>query len=84
MYIPNIRDFIYLSDNSFTKDEVKLCLVDVFRSNHYSLAIPLSLTFLRRFSKISGVSGIFCIYLLRIQSHLIYNRYITNINNTFS
>lgn len=56
IYVPEITDFVYLSDNAFTKDEVKSCLVDVFRTIDYSLSRPFSLTFLRRFSKVSGVS----------------------------
>ncbi|XP_025412607.1 G2/mitotic-specific cyclin-B isoform X3 [Sipha flava] len=54
IYVPEITDFIYLSDNAFTKDEVKSSLVDVFRTINYSLSRPFSLTFLRRFSKVSG------------------------------
>ncbi|XP_050539301.1 G2/mitotic-specific cyclin-B2 [Daktulosphaira vitifoliae] len=54
IYVPEINDFVYLSDNAFTKDEVKSSLVDVFRSINYSLSRPFSLTFLRRFSKVSG------------------------------
>jgi len=59
IYVPEITDFVYLSDNAFTKNEVKSSLVDVFRTINYSLSRPFSLTFLRRFSKVSGVSNIF-------------------------
>ncbi|XP_025201193.1 G2/mitotic-specific cyclin-B2 [Melanaphis sacchari] len=54
IYVPEITDFVYLSDNAFTKDQVKSCLVEVFRTINYSLSRPFSLTFLRRFSKVSG------------------------------
>ncbi|XP_050432110.1 G2/mitotic-specific cyclin-B [Adelges cooleyi] len=54
IYVPEINDFVYLSDNAFTKEEVKSSLVDVFRVLNYSLSRPFSLTFLRRFSKVSG------------------------------
>ncbi|XP_060861553.1 G2/mitotic-specific cyclin-B [Metopolophium dirhodum] len=54
IYVPEITDFVYLSDNAFTKDEVKSSLVDVFRTINFSLSRPFSLTFLRRFSKVSG------------------------------
>ncbi|VVC39369.1 Cyclin, N-terminal,Cyclin-like,Cyclin, C-terminal domain [Cinara cedri] len=54
IYVPEINDFVYLSDNAFTKDEVKSSLVDVFRTIDYSLSRPFSLTFLRRFSKVAG------------------------------
>lgn len=57
IYVPEITDFVYLSDNAFTKDEVKSCLVDVFRTNNFSLSRPFSLTFLRRFSKVFSVSN---------------------------
>lgn len=67
IYVPEINDFVYLSDNAFTKDEVKSSLVDVFRTLNYSLSRPFSLTFLRRFSKVSGVSNIIIeYYLLKI------------------
>lgn len=54
IYVPEIIDFVYLSDNAFTKEEVKSSLVDMFRTINYSLSRPFSLTFLRRFSKVSG------------------------------
>lgn len=62
IYVPEISDFVYLSDNAFTKDEVKSCLVDVFRTINYSLSKPFSLTFLRRFSKVLGVSNNIFVY----------------------
>lgn len=77
IYVPEINDFVYLSDNAFTKDEVKSSLVDVFRTINYSLSRPFSLTFLRRFSKVSGVSNIF--FACTKFYHGVYNSTIKNI-----
>ncbi|XP_076376540.1 G2/mitotic-specific cyclin-B [Megalopta genalis] len=51
MYSPDISDFVYITDNSYSKEEVLQMEMLMIRTLDYSLGRPLPLHFLRRYSK---------------------------------
>ena len=57
IYHPTVEDFVYITDNSYTAEEVRSMEKLILRSIGYSLASPPPITFLRRFSKIAEVSA---------------------------
>lgn len=50
-YAPEIGDFVYISDNSYSKGQIKKMEQLILRTIKYDLSSPLSLHFLRRNSK---------------------------------
>ncbi|EEB16691.1 G2/mitotic-specific cyclin-B3, putative [Pediculus humanus corporis] len=48
---PLIEDFIYICENAFERDDLIKMELNVFKVIDYSLGIPLSYRFLRRFSR---------------------------------
>lgn len=55
-YAPEIGDFVYISDNSYSKGQIKKMEQLILRTIKYDLSSPLSLHFLRRNSKAAHVS----------------------------
>ncbi|XP_046746195.1 G2/mitotic-specific cyclin-B1 [Diprion similis] len=51
MYSPDINDFVYVTDNAYSKLEVLQMEMVMLRTLNYSLGRPLPLQFLRRYSK---------------------------------
>lgn len=56
MYAPEVRDFVYITDNTYTGAAILKLETEMFRELDYSLGNPLPLHFLRRYSKAAGVS----------------------------
>lgn len=48
---PIIDDFVYVSDNAFTRDELIKCEMDILKTLQFDIGAPLSYTFLRRYAK---------------------------------
>ncbi|XP_028812166.1 G2/mitotic-specific cyclin-B2 [Denticeps clupeoides] len=51
MYAPEVGDFVYITDNAFTKAQVREMEMLILRTLHFELGRPLPLHFLRRASK---------------------------------
>ncbi|XVF64139.1 hypothetical protein PTKIN_Ptkin09bG0143700 [Pterospermum kingtungense] len=49
----NVEDFFYITDNTYTKDEVVKMEADILKSLKFELGNPTVKTFLRRFSRIA-------------------------------
>lgn len=56
MYPPEIGDFAFVTDNTYTKLQIRQMEMKILRALNFSLGRPLPLHFLRRASKIGEVS----------------------------
>lgn len=58
MTIPGMNDFVYVSDNAFSKEDMKEMERRMISALSYDLGRPLSINFLRRYSKIAQATDI--------------------------
>jgi cyclin B len=56
MYVPTIEDFVYMTDNTYTKSEIRRMEIKILQALNFMFGRPLPLAFLRRFSKAGPVS----------------------------
>ena len=56
IYHPTLEDFVYITDNSYSTEDIRSMERLILGHIAYSLASPAPITFLRRFSKIAEVS----------------------------
>jgi hypothetical protein len=56
MYVPTIDDFVYMTDNTYTKAEIRRMEIKILQTLNFMFGKPLPLNFLRRFSKAGQVS----------------------------
>ena len=57
-YLPEIGDFVYITDNAYTKRDIRLMEIKVLQTLGCYISFPLGLHFLRRFSKVGGVASV--------------------------
>lgn len=55
MYSPDISDFVYITDNAYTKAEILQMEMLMIKTLQFSFGRPLPLHFLRRYSKAGKV-----------------------------
>ena len=63
MYVPAIEDFVYMTDNTYTKSEIRQMEISILKTMNFMFSKPLPLHFLRRFSKAGRVRGLLFNYL---------------------
>lgn len=51
LFPPDLAEFVYLTDNTYTRDEVLRMEMHILKKLKFELAQPLAIHFLRRFSK---------------------------------
>jgi hypothetical protein len=51
MYVPAIDDFVYMTDNTYTKAEIRTMEIAILKQLDFMFCKPFPLHFLRRFSK---------------------------------
>jgi hypothetical protein len=51
MYPPEVRDFVFIADNAYTRAEIFAMEALILRKLDFNLGTPLPLHFLRRFSR---------------------------------
>lgn len=56
MYAPEIGDFVYITDNSYSKEQVRCMERLILQTLDFRLGKPLPIHFLRRYSKAADVS----------------------------
>ena len=52
VYAPKCSDFVYITDNAYSKAEIKATEIKILRCLEFDLFQPASLHFLRRYSKV--------------------------------
>ena len=57
MYAPEVRDFVYITDKTYTCNEILQMERQILKALNYSLGNPLCLHFLRRYSRAGEVSS---------------------------
>ena len=55
VYAPAVADFVYITDNAYSEAEIKAMEIKVLRVLNFDLFQPVSLHFLRRFSRAGDV-----------------------------
>jgi len=55
VYAPAISDFVYISDNAYNEEQIKKTELKILRALNFNMFQPISLHFLRRFSKAGDV-----------------------------
>merc|ERR1712234_68889 len=55
IYAPELADFVYITDNAYSAEQVRCMERRIVKTLNYSFGEPLSINFLRRFSKAGDV-----------------------------
>merc|ERR1712179_263073 len=55
VYAPAVSDFVYITDNAYSGAEIRQMELQIIRALNYDLCQPISLNFLRRYSKAGDV-----------------------------
>jgi len=55
IFAPEISDFVYITDNAYTGEEIRHMELKIINALNFDLCRPISLNFLRRFSKAGDV-----------------------------
>jgi len=55
VYAPAISDFVYITDNAYSEAEIRNMELQIIRALNFDLCQPISLNFLRRYSKAGDV-----------------------------
>jgi len=55
MYAPACSDFVYITDNAYSEAEIRATELKIVKALQFNLSQPVSLNFLRRFSKAGDV-----------------------------
>jgi cyclin B len=57
IYAPEVRDFVYISDNAYTNDEILAMEALMLNAFQFRITTPSILSFLSRFTKIMGADS---------------------------
>lgn len=54
---PEITDFVYVTDDTYSKEQILQMEMKIFKALEFNLSKPLPIHFLRRFAKAAGSQG---------------------------
>ena len=57
IYPPEVKDFVYITDNAYTKEDILMMEQRVLKVLEFNLNVPSSNRFLQRFSKTAGTDA---------------------------
>lgn len=57
IYAPEVRDFVYITDNAYTKEEILQMEQSMLSKLDFNITVPSALRFLERFSRIANASS---------------------------
>jgi len=66
IYAPLVEDFVYITDNTYTREEILRCELVVLDTLHFELTVVTVKNFLTRFLLLAGVTD------LRVVTHASY------------
>ena len=69
MYAPEIADFVYITDNAYTKSDIRKMECIILKTLDFNMGRPLPLHFLRRNSK-AGEVNIYLVFMYRYVSYV--------------
>lgn len=55
IYAPECRDFVYISDKAYTREQILKMEGDMLSKLNFQLTTPNALVFLKRFTKVAGI-----------------------------
>lgn len=58
IYAPEIRDFVYITDKAYTKEQILAQEFDILQTLDFNITISSSYRFLERFSKLAKCDGL--------------------------
>lgn len=56
IYAPEVRDFVYITDTAYTKDEILQMEQSMLSTLDFNITMPSAFRFLERFSRIANAS----------------------------
>ena len=57
IYPPTVKDFVYITDNAYTREEILEMESRMLTEFEFDLTNPTSYRFLERFAKVCGAQG---------------------------
>jgi len=69
IYPPEIRDFVYIADKIYTKEDILDMEGQMLNTLYFNLTVPTSLNFLERFTRLVNMdkkSSLFCQYIIEL------------------
>ena len=57
IYAPMVRDYVYITDNAYSKEEILEMECRMLNEFEFDLTKPSSYRFLERFAKVCGAQG---------------------------
>jgi len=54
IYAPEVRDFVYITDKAYSKEEILQMEYNILTSLDFNVCTPSSYRFLERFSKVAS------------------------------
>jgi len=69
IFSPEVKDFVFISDSAYSKDDILLMEHDILRALDFQISTPSPLHFLRRYSKAAGsdlTTHTLCKYLIEV------------------